>query len=144
MTVLDVLLYSSIAAPDKPAGIPDVWPAKVIERPDGATVTPGYQRMTVAQYGAYQATHQATYDTWRTTVKAAADAAEALATLREQARDFIRNDPRPEMKALRALALVVLDEINLVRTAPTTVLAARTPAQLLNAMVSKVTDGSAD
>ncbi len=74
----------------------------------------------------------------------AADQAAAQPGMREQARDFIRNDPRPEMKALRALALVVLDEINAVRTAPTTVLAARTPAQLLNAMVAKVTDGSAD
>ncbi len=166
MTVLDVLMYSSVATGQKPAGIPDVWPARVIERPDGATVTPGYQRMTAAGYDAYRATHQATYDTWRTTVKAAADAAEALATLREQARDFIRNDPRPEMKALRSVALIVLDENNLLRawieafkvqTAACTSLAdfktrvaglpatpARTPAQLLNAMVAKVTDGSAD
>ncbi|MBA2413912.1 MAG: hypothetical protein H0V63_13985, partial [Burkholderiaceae bacterium] len=76
--------------------------------------------------------------------QAAADFAAGQEGLREQARDFIRNDPRPEMKALRALALVVLDEINLVRQNPAAVLAARTPAQLLNAMVAKVADGSAD
>ncbi len=144
MTVLDVRLYGSLAANEKPAGIPDVWPAKVIERPDGAGVTAGHQRMTVAEYDAYLATHQATYNTWRTTVKAAADAADALATQRGQARDFIQNDPRPEMKALRALALVVLDEINLVRQNPAAVLAPRTAGQLLTAMVGKVTDGSAD
>ncbi len=76
--------------------------------------------------------------------QAAADFAAGQEGLREQARSFIQNDPRPEMKALRALALVVLDEINAVRTAPTAVLAARTAAQLLNAMVAKVTDGGAD
>jgi hypothetical protein len=63
---------------------------------------------------------------------------------RDLARIFLLNDPRPEMKALRALALVVLDEINLVRQNPTAVLAARTAPQLLNAMVTKITDGSAD
>ncbi|MBA3591539.1 hypothetical protein [Methylibium sp.] len=98
--------------------------------------------------------------------QAAADFTGEQAGLREQARHFIQNDPRPEMKALRSVALLVLDENNLLRawieafkvqTAACTSLAdfktrvaglpatpARTPAQLLNAMVAKVTDGSAD
>ncbi len=73
-----------------------------------------------------------------------ADAAAALPALRERAREFLVNDPRPEMKALRALALVMRDEINLMRQDPTSVLPTRTTAQLLNAMVAKIIDGSAD
>ncbi|MBA3684052.1 MAG: hypothetical protein H0W72_02285 [Planctomycetes bacterium] len=68
----------------------------------------------------------------------------AQAGLRERARAFLVNDPRPEMKALRALALVVLDEINRLSQDPTSVLPTRTTAQLLNAVVAKIIDGSAD
>jgi hypothetical protein len=93
-------------------------------------------------------------------------AADAAAGLRDRARNYLVSDPEPEMKALRALALVVLDENNLMRdwiqafvaaVAASTSLANmqtrvaalqampdRTSPQLVNAMVAKIADGSAD
>lgn len=63
--ILDVLLYGSIPVGKKPDGIPDAWPAQVIERKSSKDpVTPGYVRMTGAQYDAYRALHQAEYDAW--------------------------------------------------------------------------------
>lgn len=87
-------------------------------------------------------------------------------TQRDQARDFLMNDARPEMKALRSLALVVMDEINATRgwiesfkvaTAAATSLANlqtrvaglaqmpdRNSVQLLNAMLARISAGDAD
>lgn len=72
-------------------------------------------------------------------VKAAENASQ-----REQARAFLLTDPRPEMKALRALALVTLEEINRLRTQPAQAFAAYTVNQLLDAVIAKITAGSAD
>ena len=58
--MLAVLLYEKLT--DKPAGIPDVWPAEVrevIELPNSDWI-----EMSVAEFNDYKATHQATYDTW--------------------------------------------------------------------------------
>jgi hypothetical protein len=58
--MLAVLLYEHVT--NKPAGIPDVWPAEVrevIELPDSNWIA-----MSVAEFEAYKTTHQATYDTW--------------------------------------------------------------------------------
>jgi hypothetical protein len=58
--MLAVLLYEHVT--NKPAGIPDVWPAEVrevIELP-----SPDWLEMSEAELEAYKATHQATYDTW--------------------------------------------------------------------------------
>lgn len=46
--------------------------------------------------------------------------------------------PELEARALKALALLVLDEINIVRTNPSAVLAARTEQQLLTAWLAKM------
>ena len=81
--------------------------------------------------------------------RSAADAA-ASTELREAARHFLVNDPRPEMKAMRGLFFVLLDEINLLRakiannSAPATPMPARTTQQGLTAVLGKITDGSAD
>jgi hypothetical protein len=102
--------------------------------------------------------------------KAAEDAArlaEAHIAWRDEASRFLVNDPRPEMKAMRGLFYALLDEINVLRqwittfktqTAAASSLANfqsrvasntpnmpdRTPQQGLNAILDKVTDGSAD
>lgn len=76
--------------------------------------------------------------------QAAADIAAAQSALRDAATNFILNDPSPTMKTVRALALVVLDEINRLRTQPTTTFTAYTAGQLLSAVVAKITSGSAD
>lgn len=80
---------------------------------------------------------------------AAADLAASQATLRDIARNFLLNDPRPEMKALRAVVLVLVDELNLLRanvsnTPAGSPMPARTSAQALTAITNKLTAGSAD
>lgn len=163
MKVLDVKFYSQVANPD---GIPTDWPAQCVEIDDALPVTAGATRMTSTQFASYKAARQAAYDAWNAGTYATALAAAARAALRDAAQNFLLNDPRPEMKALRALALVVLDENNVMRewiesfkaaTAAATSLANlqtrvaalsampdRTKTQLLNAVVAKITDGSAD
>ena len=58
--MLYVLLYDKKT--NKPAGIPDQWPAETIE----ASESPGidWVTMTVPELEAHKATHQAAYDTW--------------------------------------------------------------------------------
>lgn len=65
------------------------------------------------------------------------------AIFRDQARSFLLSDPSPAMKVIRALALVVLDEINIVRT-NSAVLPGRTAPQLLDAVITKIVSGAAD
>lgn len=93
-TILDVLLYGSIPVGKKPDGIPDAWPAQVIERKTTKDpVTPGFVRMTGAQYDAYRDLHQAEYDAWEQGAPDPVDVAQAkqdratLDTLRAKPRD---------------------------------------------------------
>lgn len=53
-------------------------------------------------------------------------------------------DKNPIDKVVRALMLVILDEINLIRSKLSPALAARTAANIKTAMVNKLRDGSAD
>jgi hypothetical protein len=69
INMLAVLLYEKVT--NKPAGIPDVWPAEVKE----VTELPNsdWIEMSVAEFEAYKATHQATYNTWYQSTIPAAD-----------------------------------------------------------------------
>jgi len=58
--MLAVLLYQFVT--NKPAGIPDVWPAEVKETSD--LPSPDWVLMTPAEFEAYKSTHQAAYNTW--------------------------------------------------------------------------------
>lgn len=91
--VLDVLLYGSVPVGKKPAGIPDSWPAQVIERKTAKDpLTPGYVRMTGAQYDAYRGLHQAEYDAWEQGVP---DPADETQTKQDRATlDALRAKPR--------------------------------------------------
>lgn len=62
---------------------------------------------------------------------------------REWASGFL-DSPLPEYKLLRALMLVVLDEINTIRAALVPALPARTGAQLRTAIRNKLNAGNAD
>lgn len=63
-------------------------------------------------------------------------------TLRDRAVNLLDLDPNSPQKLLRALALVTLDEINILRTAAS--LTPRTVAQLKTAIRGKLTAGDAD
>lgn len=66
---LAVKLFIDVTVGDKPTGIPDAWPAEVIELGDSTTLPVGpYQLMTSAQYESYLVAHQSEYDTWRASV----------------------------------------------------------------------------
>jgi hypothetical protein len=58
--MLAVLLYEKVV--NKPAGIPDVWPAEVREVTE--LPSPDWVAMSLAEFEAYKTTHQATYNTW--------------------------------------------------------------------------------
>lgn len=118
--------------------------------------------------------HTRELETGANRAQAAADLAEAVAAelaasqsgLRDAARAFLVGDPRPEMKAMRALALVTLAELNVVRDWITDFKAQvalsssladlktrvaslpatpdRTSTQLLNAMLAELAAGNAD
>ncbi len=60
---LDVKLYSQMT--EKPEGIPEAWPAVCREVADDAPVTPDSIAMTIEEYNAYRALHQAEYDAWK-------------------------------------------------------------------------------
>jgi hypothetical protein len=90
---LDVLTYQTEANPE---GVqPADWPARVLEVADNAAATPNASRMTAAEYVAYRAARQATYDAWyngtfrpamQAALQTAKDSVEPfLATLRDQA-----------------------------------------------------------
>lgn len=74
MTNLAVRKYSTVAANDKPSGIPDEWPYHVLELGEGMTLPNGnYVLMTVAEYNTHISNNQSAYNTW----KAGVDSAEA-------------------------------------------------------------------
>lgn len=54
------------------------------------------------------------------------------------------NDPAPDSKFVRAVLLVILDEVNTIRTNPALGLAPRTAAQMRTAIQSKLNAGAAD
>lgn len=137
--VLDILTYAQVP---NPRSVPGVWPADCVEIDDAQPVTPGRTRMTLAQFATYKATHQAAYDTWRTTVHLPTIAGIAAQLSRQAARDSIESSTTAENKALRAIILAMLDEINALRTAAA--LSARTRTQLMVSIAGKLTDGSAD
>ena len=62
---LAVLTYQYV---DNPTGIPEVWPAEVVELNAGVPFPPdtreGWLRMTQSEYSAYIQTHQNDYDAW--------------------------------------------------------------------------------
>lgn len=101
--------------------------------------------------------HTAELETGVNKAQGVTDIAAAFATAqtaasvsqRDIAREFLLNDPRPEMKALRAVVQVLVDEINLLRanvsnTPAASPMPARTSLQALNATITKITSGSAD
>ena len=65
-----------------------------------------------------------------------------VATLRRKAREALDKQNAETEALIRALAFVVMDEINLLRAEHS--LAARTPAQLRDAIKGKITAGDAD
>ena len=65
-----------------------------------------------------------------------------IATLRRKAREALDKQNAETEALIRALAFVVMDEINLLRAEHS--LAARTPAQLRDAIKAKITAGDAD
>jgi hypothetical protein len=67
---------------------------------------------------------------------------ETNATLRNQAINLLSNDIGANPKFVRAVLLVLLDEINVLRTALS--LAQRTVAQAKTAVQNKINSGSAD
>ena len=67
---------------------------------------------------------------------------DAIATLRRRAKEALDAQNAETEALIRALAFVVLDEINILRAEHS--LAARTPAQLRTAIKAKITDGYAD
>ena len=73
---------------------------------------------------------------------AAARAAEADANLRARAKEYVDNHMESQSLIVRALALTVLDEINILRAEHS--LTPRTTAQLKAAIEAKVDDNSAD
>lgn len=59
---LNVILYSSVP---NPLGVPVTWPAQVNPVDDNAPSPKApWQQMTVSDYRAYIASHQAEYDAW--------------------------------------------------------------------------------
>ncbi len=104
-SVLDVLLYGSLPVGKKPDGIPDDWPAQVIERKDVKDpVTPGYIRMSGTQYKAYVQLHQAEYDAWESGKPP--DPIEAQAQVDRDTLDALRSKERAKWTADDVMAAV--------------------------------------
>lgn len=62
---LAVKLYQNVALEDKPNGIPDLWPAEVIELGDKTDLPDGYwSLMTFQEYQDYRTYHKPAYDSW--------------------------------------------------------------------------------
>jgi hypothetical protein len=63
---LAVLIYQYIT--DKPSGIPDLWPAEVVELKEGSVfppdARPGWQQMSDTEYADYLVAHRSEYDAW--------------------------------------------------------------------------------
>lgn len=83
-----VLLYGAIPAGQKPAGIPDLWPASVTEVEDAAD-TGGLLALTREEFAAYQATHRATYDAWAAPTALSALKASACAQIDQRTTELI-------------------------------------------------------
>lgn len=67
-----------------------------------------------------------------------------VATMRRKAKDALDDQNRETNALIRALALVILDEINALRTHAAIGLTARTAAQVRTAIKGKITAGDAD
>lgn len=103
--ILDVLLYGAIPVGKKPDGIPDAWPAQVMERKSSKDpVTPGWVRMTGAQYDAYRDLHQAEYDAWKSGIPP--DPLVVQADTDRQTLDALRDKPRDKWTAEDVTAAV--------------------------------------
>lgn len=53
---------------ENPYNIPEEWPAEVKELPDDADVGPNRTEMSLEEYKNHIATHQASYDRWKSEV----------------------------------------------------------------------------
>lgn len=66
---LAVLKYQYV---DKPVGMPDEWPAEVVELTEGISFPPdgrtGWVQMTIAEYIAHRETYQSAYDTYSASI----------------------------------------------------------------------------
>jgi len=64
-----VLTYQYVT---KPTGMPDAWPAEIVELNEGVAFPPdqrvGWVQMTQAQYTQYLITYQSAYDTYAATI----------------------------------------------------------------------------
>lgn len=63
---------------------------------------------------------------------------------RNSALDALVNGQSPDVKLMRSILLVILDEINLIRTNAALNLAARTKNQMVTAIQNKINSGAAD
>lgn len=69
---LAVLTYQHLSYPEKPNGIPDGWPARVVELgdspnlPDGLLASDGWMVMNDYDYISYREGLQPAYDAWET------------------------------------------------------------------------------
>lgn len=63
--MLIVRLYQDVPADQKPAGIPDEWPAEVQVVDDGTAAPSGFVAMTEAELATYTASKQSLYLAWR-------------------------------------------------------------------------------
>lgn len=71
-------------------------------------------------------------------------AAEAAERLRAHAKNILDNLRDPVYKLIRAVALITMDEINILRQNPTSVLPPRTAEQLKTAIRNRIDGGEAD
>jgi hypothetical protein len=68
---MQLAVIKNLHVTEKPAGIPDEWPAEVVELSDGVAFPPdertGWIVMTQPEYAAHLAANKASYDAWLVT-----------------------------------------------------------------------------
>lgn len=87
---LAVRLYASIPSGEKPSGIPDAWPASVIELGESITLpdNENWQLMTCVSYNIYKQEHLSEYNTWKSSVDAPENTKKYIKSLIFKAQEF--------------------------------------------------------
>lgn len=67
--MLIVRLYGNVPSEQKPAGIPDEWPAEVQLLPEMSEVPKGWIEMSDEELAKHKEANQGTYDAWRAEIE---------------------------------------------------------------------------
>jgi hypothetical protein len=89
---MDLAVLKNQYVADKPAGMPNEWPAEVVELSDGVAFPPderaGWIVMTQAEYGAHLAANRESYVAWIATQQLPPDIQKIVETKIRSAMDF--------------------------------------------------------